>query len=87
MRCDYDFKLYFATPGGGGANIWEWNPYKTQFLEVAQGLAPSDIYGVEHFKANPISDAELEALARPSDKLVEFPAAYDTVTRQELTVR
>ena len=82
-RCDFDFKLYFLTPGGT-SNVWEWSNYRTQFVPLAQGLLSDDIYGYAEFMANPPTDEELAQLTRPADKLVEFEIDYDAVVTQHL---
>ena len=81
VRCDYDGKLYFLTPGGS-SNVWEWTTYKSQFLPCVQGLTPDDIYGTAEFRQTPPTDKELEALLAPSDKLVEFTYDYDNVQKR-----
>ena len=47
-------------------------------LDSARSLTAAR-YGAGEFNANPITSAELEALARPSDKPVRFPAHDDSV--------
>ena len=78
LRCDFDFKLYFQTPGGT-SNVWEWSNYWTQFIPLAQGLLSDDIYGYAEFMATPPTDEELAQLTRKSDKLVQFEYPYDAV--------
>lgn len=86
-RCDFDFKLYFGT--------WEWLTYHDVFLSALRGEEPEYTdytkFGGssslrEIIQANPVSDEEMAALLRGSDKTVEFIASYDTVKAQHINV-
>ena len=81
--CDFDYKVYFMTPGGR-SNIWEWTTYHSQFIPLAEGLLSDDIYGYDEFMANPLTDEEYEALTRKSDKVVAFVVSYDRVQTMHL---
>ena len=83
VRCDFDAKIYFITPGGA-SNVWEWTTYRSQFVPLARGLLGADVYGYDEFRATPPTDEELAAFARASDKLVEFEIAYDNVVTKHL---
>ena len=80
-RCDFDAKLYFQAAGP-----WEWYTYRSQFLQVAQGLAPDDIEAYQYFIERPPADKEIQNLTAPSDKTVQFVVDYDNVVSQELRV-
>ena len=80
-RCDFDGKVYWT----GGEGGWEFSTYQTQFLPVAMRVADDGIYGYREFREKPLSDEEIEALARPSDALVSFVVTYDNVLSESLT--
>ena len=79
-RCDFDGKVYWT--GGDGA--WEFTTYATQFIPIAMRVADDSIYGYDEFRNKPLSDAEIEALTRPSDALVSFVVSFDNVLSQSL---
>lgn len=79
-QCDFDGKVYWTT----GSSAWEFTTFFTQFLPIAKRIADDGIYGYKEFMDKPLSDEEIDALSRPSDKIVEFVVQYDNVLTESL---
>ena len=85
--CDFDFKLYFQTPDPEtGLGAWEWTTFQSSFLPLIKGIAPEDENTAKMFLEEPVSDKEVDDIAKPSDKVIEFLVDYDNVNNQSLNV-
>lgn len=100
-RVDFDAKIYFrdalaVDDNGHIGGVWEWTTFRSQLVPAARGLAPENMdYSVfasaapsthEMFKRLPVPDDELDALALPSDALVEFVVPYERIANESLTI-
>ena len=79
-KADFDGKIYWQT----GQTAWEFTTFRTQFMAVAKRIADDGIYGYKEFMRDPLTDAEIDALEKPSNKIFEFVAEYDQITTQSL---
>ena len=89
--CDFDFKLYFSIPNPKtGLGVWEWSTFQTLFLPQIKNVAPED--DLKNMNVWPVfenslpTDGEIEAISKPSNKVIEFVVDYDNVNQQSLNV-
>ena len=82
-RCEFDCAVYLE-PGPDKYGSFGWDSFWTSFLPVARREAPETEFMYAGFHDNPLTDAELNALADPSRALVRFPINFDNVQTKHI---
>ena len=87
-KTDFSFsRISLIDETGAGVNPpridIEWASW-TEFLAVAQGIAPADKMMYHQFMDNPLTEDEFEVLKLPSDEIISYVADYDHVVNEDI---